>query len=113
MAAFLLVDMSKKTIRSQINSIMDAARERARTTRRETGNPEVFRILDRILDGAEIFKRRGEYFDVAISEAKRIGDSSRVAELKADLEVFFKDLQRFKFLAETAFEQLAPKGEQS
>ena len=90
---------------------MNAARERARTTRLETGNREVFNILDRIIQGAETFKKRAAYFDAVIAEATRIGDSSRVAELKVDLDEFMTDLQKFKFLSEAAFEQLAPTQE--
>ena len=98
----------KKT--EQVNEIMQAARERVRASRVEAENPDVFAILDRIITGAEVLKKRGQFFDVVIAEAERTGDSARVAELRIEFDEFLRDLQRFKFLAESAFEQL-PMGE--
>jgi hypothetical protein len=76
---------------------------------RETGDRGVLQLLDSICEGKRVFTERAEYIDVMTEESQRIGDSQRIAELRVMSEELRRDLQRFKFLAETAFEFLIPK----
>jgi hypothetical protein len=94
---------------AQITRIADAASERVRAHALESGDRSVLQLLDRICEGKCVFSERARYIDTMTAEAQRLGDSQRVAELRTMHEELVRDLQQFKFLAETAFEFLAPK----
>ena len=93
----------------QVTRIADAASERVRARALESGDRSVLQLLDRIGEGKRVFSERARYIDTMTAEAQRLGDSQRVAELRTMHEDLVRDLQQFKFLAETAVEFFAPK----
>jgi len=100
---------TRLNMNSEIRRVADAASDRVRMCAQESGNREVLKILDTICDGQRTFTQRAQYIDVMTAEAKRLGDSERVAELRTMQEELVRDLNRFKFLAETAFEFINSK----
>jgi hypothetical protein len=101
--------MTKKPMSPQVRTVMSAAEERVRTQARETGHKEVLSFLDTISQARLVFGKRANFIDTCTEEAQRIGDAQRLAELREMRDELERDLQQFKFLAETGLEFLTEK----
>lgn len=101
--------MKNSPVAPQVRTVMNAAAERIRTQARETGHREVMSFLDTVDEAKRVFSERATYIDASSEEAQRLGDSDRLAELSEMRDELRRDLQQFKFLAETGLEFLAEK----
>jgi hypothetical protein len=96
-------------INAQIARIIDAASERVRANTVESCDSAVLQLLNRIGEGTRVFGERARYIDTLVEDAQRLEDSKRLPELSTMYDEFARDLQQFKFLAETALEFLVSK----